>query len=423
MERFNRSFPRYELYPTEVPVWCLTPDDPGEVIHRFFDTSPLSPSGRYVAALRIPVTDRAPLPGEPATVLLIDTETGCTKEVAETRGWELQLGANLNWGRSDEELIFNDVDTSDWSAYAVVFNPITGTSRKLDGTVYHVSPDGRSAVSSNLVTTRRMQNGYGVVIPDHLVPINRGPVDHDGIFVTDIASGERKLLISTREVVERAIPTERRKEYEKSEVYGFHSKWSPDGTRIMFSLRYFPYHGSMFNAMRYEMRLKFDIFTMKTDKTELYNTVPAEQWAKGGHHTTWTPDSRHLTMNLNIFQQGMRFCKCQLDGSDLAPVGEYVGSGHPTLHRNGRYVVTDCYIPEQFTRPDRSVPLRFFDLSDKSERALTYLEIYTPALSIDADYRLDPHPAWSNDYQLLFFNGMIHGKRKLFAADMRKFEE
>ena len=47
------NFPRYTAGSPEVPIWCLT--QPGKnLIHRFFDTQPLSPSGRYLAVFQLP---------------------------------------------------------------------------------------------------------------------------------------------------------------------------------------------------------------------------------------------------------------------------------------------------------------------------------------------------------------------------------
>lgn len=53
--------------------------------------------------------------------------------VAQSRGREVQVGANVQWGRSDSELYFNDVDPGDWKAHAVKLDPERGTRRSLDG--------------------------------------------------------------------------------------------------------------------------------------------------------------------------------------------------------------------------------------------------------------------------------------------------
>ena len=108
--KINNNFPRYKKFNPLIPVSCVTPDK-GGCIHRFFNTSPFSPSGRYMALLHFPQEKRLPKPGELAEVVLIDLNSGKETIIAETKGWETQMGANINWGSEDTELYFNDVDT------------------------------------------------------------------------------------------------------------------------------------------------------------------------------------------------------------------------------------------------------------------------------------------------------------------------
>jgi len=105
------KFPKYEDFDPLVPVWCVTPQRPGS-IHRFFDTSPISPSGRYLAVFQLPFEDRQPEPGEKGNVCIVDLQTGEDWVAAETCDWKPQMGANINWGASDRQLFFNDVDTT-----------------------------------------------------------------------------------------------------------------------------------------------------------------------------------------------------------------------------------------------------------------------------------------------------------------------
>ncbi|MHC4887347.1 MAG: TolB-like translocation protein, partial [Planctomycetota bacterium] len=139
-------FPRYSDFDPLVPVWCVTPGE-GRCMHRFFNSSPFSPSGRYMALFRLPQEERDPEPGEAGSVVLVDLASGEERVVAESRGWEPQLGANVQWGESDQSLFFNDVDPSDWSIHAVRLNPLTGEKRLLPGGGYHVSPDGQTIAS------------------------------------------------------------------------------------------------------------------------------------------------------------------------------------------------------------------------------------------------------------------------------------
>jgi hypothetical protein len=207
-QHLDRHFPRYTQFAPAVPVWHVTPDSP-RTIHRFFDTSPFSPSGRWLGLTRLASEDRLPRPGDVAEVVLVDLQTGRQRVVAETRGWDTQLGAQVQWGAADTELYFNDVDAGRWRPFGVRMNPLTGERRELAGTVYMVSPDGRRAVSACLRRTARTQAGYGVIVPPEHVPANRGAHDDDGtvpIRWIDLAAGTERQLVRIRTRPEWAGP-------------------------------------------------------------------------------------------------------------------------------------------------------------------------------------------------------------------------
>src|SRR6056297_631298 len=113
----DKSFPRYTENDPAAPIWCVTPEVDG-CFHRFFDTSPISPSGRWVGLTKLPAEDRMPEAGESAEVVVIDLESGESEVVAETYGWDTQLGAQVQWGASDEELFFIDMDVDQWQPFS-----------------------------------------------------------------------------------------------------------------------------------------------------------------------------------------------------------------------------------------------------------------------------------------------------------------
>jgi Tol biopolymer transport system component len=398
----------------------VTPDT-GRSIQRFFDTSPFSPSGKYIAVFRLPYEDHLPQPGDAAEIVMIDLETGEEKTVADTRGWETQMGANLQWGADDDTLLFNDVDTSSWAPFAVKLDPHTGEKKKLGGCIYRVSPDGKKIMSANMTTMRKTQNGYGVVIPDDQIQQNPGLSDEDGFYITDTDTGESELFISIKETYERTASKEELKELEENwETYGFHCKWNAQGTRIMYSMRRFPKgEKSRFNMMK-QQALRFDVFTCDGDGGNLYNAIPADQWDKGGHHTTWHPDGDRLTMNLNIERTGMYFCEVNYDGTNLKKIIEELpGSGHPTVHPNGIQIVTDTYTFEKVSFGDGTIPIRFVNLEKKTEETLIRIKTETEfQKEVCSSLRVDPHPAWDPTYTRIAFNGYADGTRRVYVADL-----
>ncbi|HEV7298929.1 MAG TPA: hypothetical protein VGN72_06145 [Tepidisphaeraceae bacterium] len=412
----STTFPRYTSFDPAVPVWCATPHQ-GGAIHRFFDTNPLSPSGRYLAVLRLPFEDRLPEPGETARVCVIDLQTGADRTVAETCGWEPQLGSNINWGASDDELLFNDVDVQTWTPFAWRLNPHTGDKVRLDGTVYQASPDGQWIASSDMRSMRRTQSGYGVMVPDEHVPRNVGVRDDAGLWITSTRTGQRKLVATLKQFVDAGGDAMEIPDPQKVELYGFHTKWNLQGDRLIYTLRWFPNSGaSQYVHMK---GVRFAVFTLRPDGTDIRLAVPPRQWDKGGHHINFFPDGQHLSMNLGLGpNNSLRLVRCGLDGSDLRPMlPDLLGSGHPTVHPDGRHILTDTYTNEPMVFGDGTVPLRWIDLETATERCLVRFSTAQP--SPNFTLRVDPHPAWDKSWRYVTFNGYVDGARRVFIADMK----
>ncbi|MBI4979903.1 MAG: hypothetical protein HZC28_20655 [Spirochaetes bacterium] len=413
------KFPRYTEYDPKVPVWCVTPET-GGCIHRFFDTSPISPSGRYLAVFRMPFEDRQPAPGDAGDIIVIDLETGKEKVVAQSCGWEPQMGANINWGSTDNALYFNDVDTTAaWKPFAWKLDPLTGKREKMEGTVYHASADGRWLISANMTTMRKTQPGYGVRVPDEHVRWNKGAVDDDGFYITDTSTGKTRLFASIRSLLSRANPQVQIDDLSNVEIYGFHSKFNPQSDRLMLSLRWFPMKDEpqwdLFRTGHNDVR--FAWVTIGLDGSDVHCAVGPEQWVKGGHHGTWFPDGKRISMNLNIDRDVMRLVQVNADGSDLHKMrDDVIGSGHPTVHPDVSYVLTDTYTFEKVSYNDGTIPLRWISLDDGSEKHI--VRIQTKPLAADGVLRIDPHPAWDRTWRYVTFNGFVGGTRRVYIADM-----
>ena len=405
----DRHFTRYSDHAPEVPVWDIT-SELGGCFHRFFDTSPISPSGRFLAVTRFAPKDRMPVPGEPAEVVLFDLQKGGHRVVAETHGWDTQLGAQVQWGRDDTQLFFNDMDITAWRPFGVLMNPQTNARRRLDGTVYMVSMDGRLAISPCLLRTGRTQAGYGVLAPPNAVPSNQGAPDDDGIYITDTETGQCRLLVSLAEILQTCMEAGR---YADGDLYGFHVKWNLQGTRIQFVTRWAPHDGG---AMRH------NLVTMNAQGDDLAVAIPDREWtAKGGHHPNWCPDGDSVMMNLRAAGRGtpMRLIRARCDGSDCSIMHpEVEGSGHPALHPDNRHVITDVYQHEPAAWADGTTPLRWIDLKTGKVRNIVRICTRPGFAGPKHERRVDPHPAWDRSWRYVAFNACPNGVRGVFLADM-----
>ena len=330
------------------------------------------------------------------------------------------MGANINWGGTDHELFFNDVDTRNWKPFAWKLDPLTGKRRRMEGAVYHASPDGRWLISANMTTMRKTQPGYGVCIPIETMRRNVGPVRDDGFYLTDTSTGKSRMLASIADLLARATPPVRIDNPGQQEIYGFHSKFNPQGDRLMLSLRWFPAtdepRWDLFEIDYYAVRYAW--ITMGLDGGPIYCAVGPEQWEKGGHHATWFPDGKRISMNLEIDRNGMRFVQVNADGTNLRKILDDVqGSGHPTMHPDGQHLLTDTYTHEKTAFGDGTIPLHWVDLKTGQKEVVVRINTLQPCK--DIVMRIDAHPAWDRTWRYVTFNAFVGGTRRVFVADMK----
>lgn len=413
---FFGRFPVCTDFEAKVPVVRVAT---GRIIHRFFDTSPISPSGRYMGLFRLPNETRPPQPGEAGEVVLVDLHTGKERVVADTRGWETQMGANVQWGATDADLFFNDVDTATWTPFTVQLDPATGKRRRIDGTVFTTSPDGKYLTSYNLIASRRIQVGYGVVIPEEKTRRNVGPVSDDGLFITEIATGKTRMIASIRDIYERATPKLEIPNAERCEFYCFQIRWNPQGTRVMAFLRWHDPAAAKGGPRR------LTLVTMKPDGSDIRLAVTPAQYARGGHHPMWAPNGEDITINLNIRDgtKDLDLVSVRYDGANLRSLHP-IGSGHPSTHARLPFIITDAYPREPVTRGDGTAPLRLIDLRSKTEVALAQVLLTrsdTPKLT--SEHRIDAHPVWDPTGRYIVFNGVYNDTRSVFVADVGPYLE
>lgn len=398
------AFPRYEKFSPKRPVCCVTPKHPG-AIHRFFDTSPISPDNKHLIACVLPYENKLPQIGDTADILLVDLENGDEKVIASTKGWALQVGAHAQWIDS-HTVCYNDVNTQTWQPYLVKHDIITGEKTNMGFGVCVVSPNGRKALTNNLTKNRFTQNGYGVMIPDEMLKRNNNHPEDDGFFITDLVTGEASLFMPLSRLIDEAI--EHPDEFEKGAFYGCVPKWSPDGKRIMYIVRWVSDEGLPRRNM---------LFTSDSDGGNIKLALHYKEWAKWGHHVNWHPDSEHITLNLRHNSDHIKFVIFRYDGGDLRPIMDDIyGSGHPTVYRDGRHILTDAYYSlDENVYPDGTVPIRWVDTQLHTDTELVRIMTRT---ALEGNFRLDPHPAWSYDWNYVAFNGYDENQRRVYVMDM-----
>ena len=403
-------FPEVAAFKGAVPCWRIS-DIERPSTHRFFDSSPLSPSGRFVAYTQMPYDNKVVRPGHFADVMITDLATGEIHKIGSTLAWDLQVGAHVQWGATDDSLLFNSMQRGEWEPFGVVANIFEGTQRRLQGPIYSISPDGKFSLSPCLKRIKFLQKGYGVVVPREELTINSGASSEDGLYEVDLETGQCCMGLSFEEIA-KELNLEDYIDLNRGRFFGFHTKFSPDGKKIMFIMRFKPSDSGASKSF---------MITMDRGGNNLNLALCPDHWERGGHHPSWHSDSEHITMNLVDDADVLRFVKFPADGS--GPItqlgGRVLGSGHPTVGMGGTHLLTDASIRNRMGRnKSHAVPIRLIDLEKGKGQHLFSVRVCNKGMNFGPT-RIDPHPAWDHSSNFVVFNGLEKGTRAVFIADLR----
>ena len=335
--------------------------DSTDSIHRFFDSSPISPSSRYAAYTRIPVPPpvitkkggtnvqhEASTPLIYAQIVVTDLLSGVHAVIDSTLAWDSQVGAHVQWGSSDDELFYNIVSfqhhhqlngtyqpsilisdvASDGMAsnksesarvVAVVYNITSHSFKALPCPIYHVSADGQQAVSPNLLKIHFTQLGYGIrgiTLPSSP---NRNALTNDGICMASVRDGICKVFVRLQQLLAAA-----HMDVYHTPVYGFHTKWSSDGKYVMIIVRTLESHvlsSTMIfkkSTVRVQHLFVVDTHLIFIKRILSWSSSPFVMHAcaynrsrcdpvmlHDGNHPNWIPNTHKISMNLEkVRRQG-----------------------------------------------------------------------------------------------------------------------
>ncbi|MCA9411051.1 MAG: hypothetical protein KC944_07555 [Candidatus Omnitrophica bacterium] len=217
--------------------------------HHFFGyigqslTIPWNQSGRFILCLETDFHDHMPRPNEPAQVCVVDTKDGNRIiPLDESRAYNFQQGTMFYWNpaSAEHQFFFNDRDPDTGKVFTVLYD--LDDRKRVHEYRFEETPVGNSGVAPNgesflAINYARM---------DRLRPVTGYPeafdwtVDQtassdDGIFLVDIESGSKTLLVSFQELRDRFIG--RIADVDKASLYINHTLWNRNSDRIYFFLR------------------------------------------------------------------------------------------------------------------------------------------------------------------------------------------
>ena len=386
--------------------------------HRFFDSSAISPSGRYVCATRTRREGPADVtPGDVAEVVVYDLQKKREDRFPvvyrrPTAAWDAQLGAQVQWGASDDDLYFNDVVGTRGDGAPIVRGVRSdwqrGRETRLPTPVYHVTRDGaRAAAPRDLAALRMTQDGYGVVAtPEQLRHLES---QKDGVHVLDLRTNataflELSALVAAAELEERprAVAGGDARKGAECHRHVFHVKWNAKGTRLLVVVRARG-HGCPRGDANHALTVDPDGADVKVVAT----------WLRDGNHPNWLEDGR-LSMNY----EGKVCAFDDVEGASCQVLSERA-SGHPVgVPGRGDLVVTDTYAKEHaaFGLEAGEAALRVLSGGDREAWLGVFPVAALGTMPTDV-WRCDAHPAFDVKGRRLALNVWVRGSRRVAVTD------
>ncbi|MBU4200019.1 MAG: hypothetical protein KKG09_05710 [Verrucomicrobia bacterium] len=372
----------------------------------YYDIPAADAAGRHLCH-RVRFRDRFPTPDDAAILGWMplphcadDPQTEIPFECfAETRAWNFQQGAMLQWLSSEPDTcLYNIFEGGQFGACR--HNVRTGTRRRFPLPVANVSQDGTKALGINMARLFDFRPGYGYEdAPDPFTDV-AAPND-DGIFLMDLITGDVRLSVSLAEIVDFLEKSGEKIAGHK--VLVNHVTFNPSATRYLFLLRTFPKApGAAWATF---------LLTADTAGGGLRNHPV---WGLASHYH-WRDDDGMLFYANATGADGLELMLIS-DGTDERRIIDrsfFRQDGHCSYSRDRRWILYDSY-PDQ----DTMRPLQIYSL-DRGEGFTLGRFRSESTTSKTTDLRCDLHPRWMPDDLSITFDSIHEGYRGVYWVDLR----
>jgi len=218
-----------------------SPDD-GDYFNGYYDRSPLNAGNTRLLAQRTPFINRMPEQGEAIEIGYFDfPDAGAGfRPLAETRAWNWQQGATLQWLGTDHQrrILYNDIRDGDYRT--IIRDVETGEERVLPMATYTVTPDGRYALCVDYNRLYWFRPGYNYQGPPRPEKNKRYDPD-DGIWRMSLEDGTVEKIISIDDVIALGPLSS----MDGAAHYLEHMMINPAGTRFVFLHRWLNVDGGI----------------------------------------------------------------------------------------------------------------------------------------------------------------------------------
>jgi hypothetical protein len=338
-----------------------------------------------------------PTAADAAEIVLIDTRNANAEiRIDETRAWNPQQGTMFYWNPQapDTQLLFNDRDPKTNHVFTVLYD--VQKRRRIREYRSGDTPVGNSGVNQKggqfaAINYGRLANLRPVTGYPESFDFTKGvaaPAD-DGVFLVDLATGAKRLLVSFAQLAAALRKTGRY--VDGRSLFINHTLWNRDGDRLFFFVRgdFAKPQGERTNAP----------CTIRPDGSGL--TIHRAFW---GGHPEWERGSRMIGAvdgKQVIYDVDVEKIVGQIGTPAILPDPE----GDVALSPDGRW----------FVNGSRQGPDNVYTIVRLSDGAVVRSGGIPHLGFTRGDLRLDPAPTWNRSSTAVLAPGFAADKtRQLF---------
>ena len=315
--------------------------------------------------------------------------------VTTTAAWCWQQGARLRWHPTEPDtILYNDMKDGRYVLYSASLQ--SGHKKQVaERACYDVTPDMQYGLSLNYSRLQRLRPGYGYdKLPDstEAEKVPKG----DGVFLVDLTTGESRLIISYRQLVELSPGSENEWNYIN------HISIAPGGERFLFFHLWTPTIGARWKARLYVANLDGSgLFCLEDEHIT--------------SHYCWKNSHALLTTTVGVGGKRSYYFTYDVDcGKRTMLQSEHLThDGHPSWMYDGDHFITDTYPLEH------SIQRLFSESARKMD--------YAPICDLFSDPRLygekrcDLHPRLTKDNMVLTVDSTFqNGTRSVLLFRRKK---
>ena len=395
----------------------------------YYDKSPWNRPGNLMLAMETEVGPEVPAPSNVASIGVIDVENGLQfNPLVETRAWNWQQGAMAQWIPPDYEKAFLYNHEKKGQLISIVYDLTSHQKMEIPYPIYTIGPYGRYALSLNFARLARLRPGYGYA-SDVGAGIDELAPDDDGVFLVNMRTGDRQLIISLADLAGFNLPQQ---SIARDAHWVNHLSLSPGGQRIAFLHRFNLPGGGFSSRLITANRDGTDLYVLADTKVShysWYNDYQILAWARKPRITSRLQNIglawvflRHLRKWTRRYTSG--WARQTLIGdayllfTDGSKVFESIGEGdlitdgHCSFSPNKRWILTDTY-------PDnaRYQTLILYDMYAKKRYDIA--KFYAPP-KFNGAVRCDLHPRWNYTGTQICVDSAHSGKRQMYVVHLPK---